>query len=286
MSNHSVELHSHVRFLGGVGPRRAAVLEKNGIFTVEDLLLTLPKRYENRNQVTVISRLGLNVTAGIRGKVVGTGVRLTRRPGFKVFEMVVGDDTGQIHAIFLNQPYLHDVFKDAETILIYGTVTERKNGGLQFTNPEYELLEHDETPRAELLHIGRIVPIYEQLENFSSKLRRRVIFKTLDSLVDTLPEVLPAAVRTQLKLSSRKEALIGAHFPTEGSSLETLNNFQSHAQKNLVFEEFFRFQIGLQLYRTLKSKAPTAKSILVNDRIRNIALNVLPFRLTNDQKRV
>ena len=286
MSKHSVELHSHVRFLSGVGPRRAAILKKNGILTVEDLLLTFPKRYENRNQVTAISRLSLNVTTGIRGKVVGTRVRQTRRPGFKVFQMVVADETGQIPVIFLNQPYLHDVFKDANTILIYGIVTEGKSGGLQFTNPEYELLERDKTPRARLLHIGRIVPIYEQLETFSSKLRRRVVSETLDSLGDTVPEVLPTAVRTQLKLSSRKESLIGAHFPTRETSLEALNSFQSHEQQTLIFEEFFRFQIGLQSHRTSKSKVPTAKSILVNDRIRSIALDVLPFHLTGDQKRV
>ena len=286
MSNQTLGLESSVRFLSGVGPRRAKTLKKNGIITVGDLLFALPKRYENRREVTTISKLSVNATTGIRGKVLGTGVRSTRRPGFKLFEMLVGDETGQIYAIFPNQTYLNEVFKDARTLLMFGTVSKRNAGGLQLTNPEYELVQNDGATQKRSIHIGRTVPVYEKLETFSSKLRRRVVYETLERLGDNVDEVLPKAVRQEWNCLRRKEALTEAHFPQDDTSLETLNRFQSQAQKDLIFEEFFDFQLGLQLNRRSHSKLTKAGSLVVTDRIRGVALNVLPFHLTTDQKRV
>ena len=152
MSKHPLELESPVRFLSGVGPRRATILSKNGIVTVEDLLLTFPKRYEDRSRVTAISSLSLDATTGIKAKVLGAEVRPTRRPGFKLFEMLVADETGQIYVMFPNQVYLREVFKDVKAVLMFGTVTQRKAGGLQFTNPEYEIVEDDKTSRMRSIH--------------------------------------------------------------------------------------------------------------------------------------
>ena len=286
MSKHPLELESPVRFLSGVGPRRATILSKNGIVTVEDLLLTFPKRYEDRSRVTAISSLSLDATTGIKAKVLGAEVRPTRRPGFKLFEMLVADETGQIYVMFPNQVYLREVFKDVKAVLMFGTVTQRKAGGLQFTNPEYEIVEDDKTSRMRSIHIGRIVPIYEKLGTFSSKLRRRVVYETLERLGDRVDEILPASIRGHVDSLPRKEALDRSHFPTDEMSLDVLNCFESPAQKHLIFEEFFQFQLGLQINRGSYPEAPQAKSITIDDRIRRVALNVLPFHLTKDQRRV
>ena len=81
-------LQSSLQYLKGVGPRRAADLERVGLHTVEDLLYRFPIRYEDRGTFQTIAQLRPGVTASVLGEVVGSGIRPTRRPRFKIFELV------------------------------------------------------------------------------------------------------------------------------------------------------------------------------------------------------
>src|SRR4051812_9057351 len=99
-----------LQFARGVGPRRAADLEKVGLRTVEDLLLRFPLRYEDRAHVVPAGTLRPGQMATVIGDVVTSGVRATRRPGFRLFELVVKDASGLVRAVFPNQAFLRDVF--------------------------------------------------------------------------------------------------------------------------------------------------------------------------------
>src|SRR6185503_7838225 len=102
--------------------------------------------------------------ATVIGDVVTSGIRTTRRPGFRLFELIVKDATGPARAVFPNQSFLRDIFQPGARVVLYGALEFRGSSGLQFTNPEYEVL-HDaaETEdRDESIHAGRIVPIYEK----------------------------------------------------------------------------------------------------------------------------
>ena len=280
-------LRTPVQYLKGVGPRRAGELAAAGVRTVEDLLLALPSRYEDRARLRPIRDLRAGETVSVAGTVLGCGLRSTRRPGFRIFELLVQDESGRVRAAFPNQAFLGDVFRAQQRVFLHGRVDRRPAGGLQLANPDYEVVSGgDEDEGASLIHpihSGRIVPVYEKLGSLTSKSRRRVVHDALRNLPEEVDDALPAAVRRGLP--PRRQALREAHFPPPGTSVEALDGFRTAAQQRLIFEEFFFFQLGLLLRRRETDTRIKPRRIVVDERTRQAARDVLPFRLTADQRR-
>src|SRR5436190_4300814 len=107
-----------LQYLKGVGPRRAADLARVGLVTIEDLLHRFPIRYEDRSHLQSIASLKPGRPASIAGRILSSGLRSTRRPGFKIFEALVRDDSGSLRLTFLNQPFLRDVFARGQRVVI------------------------------------------------------------------------------------------------------------------------------------------------------------------------
>ena len=266
-----------------------------GLHTIEDLLYRFPIRYEDRGTFQTIAALRPGVTASVIGDVVGCGIRPTRRPRFKIFELVIRDRTGALRAIWFNQPFLNDVFKPHQRVILYGKL-ELSSHGLQLQNPQYEVLPQAASDQADAgdaalhdddtLHTGRIVPIYEKTGTVTTKMQRVLVHHALAQLPDVLPDPLPADLRTRHHLVDRRTALGEAHFPPEQASLEELNAFRSPAQRRLIFEEFFLFQCGLVLRKRRASAEMKPRPVIITDEMRESARKVLPFRLTGDQKQV
>jgi ATP-dependent DNA helicase RecG len=233
------------------------------------------------------------MAASVIGEIVGCGIRPTRRPRFKIFELLLRDRTGALRAIWFNQPFLSDVFRPHQRVILFGRL-EFTAHGLQMQNPQYEILPQssDEADGAdgvheeETLHTGRIVPIYEKTGTVTAKLQRVLVHRVLAQLPDVISDPLPAAMRQRRGLMDRRTALVEAHFPPEGSNLDDLNGFRSPAQQRLIFEEFFLFQCGLVLRKRRSDTERKARSIVITDAMRESARRVLPFRLTGDQKKV
>ena len=261
--------------------------------TIEDLLYRFPIRYEDRGTFQTIAALRPGVTASVIGDVVGCGIRPTRRPLFKIFELVVRDRTGALRAIWFNQPFLNDVFKPHQRVILYGKL-ELSSHGLQLQNPQYEVLPQAASDQADAgdaplhdddtLHTGRIVPIYEKTGTVTTKMQRVLVHHALAQLPDVLPDPLPADLRTRHHLVDRRAALGDAHFPPEQASLDELNAFRSPAQRRLIFEEFFLFQCGLVLRKRRASAEMKPRPVIITDEMRESARKVLPFRLNGDQK--
>ena len=121
----TVTLAAPLLSLTGVGPRRSADLEQAGLRTVGDLLARFPIRYEDRARLREIASLGAGERATVAGTVVSCGTRLTRRAGFKLFEAVVGDATGTVKAVWLNQPFMASVVSRGASIILYGPAERR-----------------------------------------------------------------------------------------------------------------------------------------------------------------
>ena len=274
-------LATPLQFLKGVGPRRAAELARAGLVTIEDLLCRFPIRYEDRSRLQPVSTLAAGQRASIAGRVLSCGLRSTRRPGFKIFEALVGDDSGSLRVTWLNQPFLKDVFARGLHVVLFGAVEMRGHGGLQLTNPQYEILDEDDR---ETIHTGRIVPVYERTGSVTPKIQRKIVFDALQRLSPDLPDHLPEAIRIRLQLPSRAAAMFAAHYPPADASLEALNRFETPAQRRLIFEEAFLFQMGVLARRSAAAAERKAVSIVVDDRIRASARRVLPFRLTPGQR--
>jgi ATP-dependent DNA helicase RecG len=291
-------LQSSLQYLKGVGPRRAADLERVGLHTVEDLLYRFPIRYEDRGSFQTIASLRPGVSSSVVGEVVASGVRPTRRPRFRIFELLVRDRTGSMRAIWFNQPFLNDIFHPRQRVILFGKL-ELSSHGLQMQNPQYEILAEDEISSAsnlsgdppinkeeDLLHTGRIVPIYEKTGTVTTKMQRVLVHNALAQLPDVLPDPLPVALRERRNLIDRRTAIVEAHFPPEHTPIDQLNGFRSPAQQRLIFEEFFLFQCGLVLRKRLSNAERKPRSVVITDEIRESAKRVLPFKLTGDQKKV
>jgi len=274
-------LSTPLQFLKGVGPRRAADLERAGLVTVEDLLYRFPLRYEDRSRLQSIATLKPGRPASIAGSINACGLRSTRRPGFKIFEAAIDDGTGSLRAVWLNQPFLRDILMRGQRVVLYGLVEMRGSASLQITNPQYEILDDEE---GETIHTGRIVPVYEKTGAVTPKMQRRLVYETLQRLPVDLPDQLPEDLRLRLALPSRYAALLATHFPPDDVSIDALNLFKTPAQRRLIFEEAFLFQMGVIARRRFAASERKPAEIRVDDRIRESARRVLPFKLTNGQR--
>ncbi|MDR1989739.1 MAG: ATP-dependent DNA helicase RecG [Acidobacteriaceae bacterium] len=277
----TVTLDTPLQFLKGVGPKRAADLAHAGLTTVEDLLYRFPIRYEDRSRLRTIGSLKGGEYVSVSGRIVHAGVRATRRPGFKIFEAMVSDDTGSLRATWLNQPFLRDVLVTGQHVVLFGHLEQRGQSGLQFVNPQYEVIEQEE---GETIHTGRVVPVYERTGTLTPKMQRRLVWEVLHQLPPDLPDPLPEATRDRIGLPTRYAGLLGTHFPPADISIEHLNRFETPPQRRLLFEEAFQFQLGLMARRRSALFEQKPHRIAVDDRIRASARQVLPFRLTAGQR--
>ena len=276
-------LDTPLQFVRGVGPRRAADLARVGLHTAEDFLLRFPLRYEDRAALLPIGKLRPGQRATVIGDVLSTGVRSTRRPGFRLFEIVVKDATGHVRAVFPNQAFLRDVFHPGQQVVLFGSI-EYRGAGLQLTNPEYELIRPDADDEDATIHTGRIVPIYEKVGSLTTRVQRSLMHWIVQMLPDDLADPVPAPIRAARALPDRRTAISRAHFPPPGTPLEALNAFRTADQQRLVFEEFFLFQAGLVLRQRQRATERKIRPVVVDDRIREAARRVLPFRLTGGQR--
>jgi ATP-dependent DNA helicase RecG len=276
---------TEVTYLKGVGPQRAAVLASRGIYTVADLLLYLPFRYEDRIRFNQIAEIAPGGTYTIHGTVADAGIaRFTRGRG-AIFHLVMRDSTGSLACKFFHGAYLQGRFRTGQALVVHGKadLDPRRPGRIEMINPQCEVLGANTMDSTE---IGRIVPIYEAIGNVSSRLLRRIIYGALQSLSAVLPDALPASLLARYDLPSRGDALRFAHFPPSDVPLEPLNQFDSPAHRRLIFEELFLYQLSLALRKKEGERHPGISFRVREPRMREAVRRILPFKPTDAQKRV
>jgi ATP-dependent DNA helicase RecG len=272
-------LSTPLQFLKGVGPRKAADLKRAGLLTVEDLFYRLPFRYEDRSRMQPIASLRPGFKAAVLGEIKSARLAVTRRRGFKIFNAVIGDASGAIHCTWMNQPFLADILQPHLPVVIFGDV-KLDSTGLHFLNPEYELVTDDISG----VHTGRIVPFYEKTGSVTPNMQRKLVRYAIDQLAPELPDILPPDLRARLHLVPRRTAIEESHFPPNDASVDHLNAFRTPAQRRMIFEEFFLFQIGHAWRRHVSSVELKPFVPTVDDRIRAAAAKILPFKLTPGQR--
>jgi ATP-dependent DNA helicase RecG len=280
-----ISLQTEVRMVKGVGPNRAELLAKRGILTLEDLLNYLPFRYEDRIHFSRIKDVQPGGTYTLRARVMsGQAVRgMYGRDA--IYHLLVQDDSGSLPCKFFHGGYLEDRLKPGQQLILHGKVEidKLRPARREMVNPQIEVLSSEEVDSTEM---GRIVPIYEAVGTFGSRMIRRAIYSTLQNLDSNIPDVLPAALRDKLHYPSRREALIHTHFPAAEESLEALNLFRSPAQQRLIFEEFFLYQLSMALGRKAQRKENAIAFRVREDKVREALKRILPFKPTGAQKRV
>jgi ATP-dependent DNA helicase RecG len=278
-----MDLQAPVQFVKGVGPQRAAALEKAGVRTAFDLLLHLPTRYEDRRAFARVADLRPGMRVSVSGDIAVAGLRRARR--MTLYELRLDDGSGRLKAVFFNQPYLRETLSRGLRVVLYGLVERDAFGSrmLVMRSPQYELVEGDEHGG---IHTGRIVPVYEKLGPLTVKPLRRVLAHLAEQVPADVEDPLPAELRQRLGVIGRGEALRRVHLPGDGDVLEQLNAFRAPGQVRLILEELFLFQLGLARRRRGVRAERKRAAFEVTDVAREKVKLILPFPLTGAQRRV
>lgn len=137
------------------------------------------------------------------------------------------------------------------------------------------------------VHTARNVPVYRKLGSFQTKRLREIIYDVIQNIDSSdIPEILPPSVIKKHSLIDRSKAITEIHFPPDNSRIAEYEMFRSPAQQRLIFEEFFLLSFALQLVRGERQKESKGAVIEIGDVVKNRIAKMLPFRLTNAQRRV
>ncbi len=277
---------TEIKFLKGVGPRRAEALASVGVNTPLDLLYYFPRKYLDRSRIIKIKDAQSALLTPDEVTFVGRIKSLyVKRGGRQFLFLRLSDETGTLRCVWFNGvQYFSHAFKEGELIAFSGKVTTYQDEPC-LIHPDYDHLE-DESDE-EFLHTGGIIPVYPTIEGLrrvglDSRGLRRIIWKLLESQekFEFPDDVLPAEVLSTNSLMSFKEALVSIHFPKDEKRL-------NYSLRRFKFEELFYLQLLLGIRRNLLKLAPGIQMSSGKDQlVRKLTNEILPFKLTESQKKV
>lgn len=279
------KLTDSVQYLKGVGPARARLFNRLGIYTVRDLLYYFPRTYLDRSKIKtikeIISERPINTETEtiISGQVLAVSMYPTRS-GKRILEVGVGDDTGIITAVWFNQPFLKRVFAKGQKLILAGKLAHYGRT-LQIASPEYEVIPTqflpDQNGGFTPTHTQGIVPCYGLTESLGQKFIRRLMKETVPVYAPLVPDALPKTLTGGL--IPLPDALKEMHFPT---SMESMGP----ARKRLVYEELLLLQLALGIKRNQIKKSAVKYPIKISGFLDSRIRARIPFQLTNAQERV
>lgn len=262
------DLNKEIKYVKGIGPKRANKLNKLGIFTVSDLVYYFPRQYEDRNNLKKIFELEDEEKVTIR--VIVNSIETSNiRKGLVITKIGVRDETGFARLVFFNQEYISSTLKKGDTILVFGKV-KKNSHGVELSSCEIEQMTNN--PK----NTCGIMPIYSLTYGLTNKELTNIIKTVFNNEQIKIKEYLPKRIIEKYKLCSIDYAVKNLHAPSSKDSLKI-------ALYRLVFEEFLMLQLGLFLFKN----GVTEKSGIFFEKNQNLkqVLNSLPFNLTNAQNR-
>ncbi|MBW2415894.1 MAG: ATP-dependent DNA helicase RecG [Deltaproteobacteria bacterium] len=264
--------------LPGVGPKIAAALARKDIRTVEDLLLFLPRAYEDRRQLQSIEDIQVGHPACFEGRVTRCGtVPMGNRRSF--FQVVVSDGTAAVRLKwFRGIAHFEDRIKPGQRLLVAGDV-RRYRYAKEIHHPDIEVLGEETAVES----LARIVALYSAVEGVPPRTLRRVVEAAVSYGADLVESYLPEQAARDLGLPEVGESLRQVHRPSTHLDPDELGARSTSYHLRLVAEELFLLQAGLQLRRAAIARLRTQPLAAHGEEVRR-AIESLPFELTSDQR--
>ena len=275
-------LQTPLRFLKGVGPKRAEELERFGLKSVEDLLYHLPFRYEDRRQIKKIHDATIGQDETFIGEIRRVQKKYNPRRRAQLLAASLVDDSGILGLLWYRAPaYLSNSVAPGQRLLVHGKVEPGLGGQKRIVHPEFEVLgNNDEGP------LQKILPVYVHPAGLSLSLLRKSVIQALSQYAHCLPSCLPVPSKQRQSRLDLAEALAQLHEPGTTADLAALNGFSSPAHRSVVFDELFYLQLGLGLRKRGRSRQEGVTVSPARQRLAAKMRGLLPFRLTGAQERV
>ena len=266
--------------LSGSGLTAPAILRRAGIrlgwYDVRDLLFHLPRRYDDLRELSQVGDLvwteeGTVVSARVRVDDIRVEASWRRRVQRTIAKL--SDDTGRVQATWFGRRYIERRLHAGDEIVVSGRL-KRFGRDLTIDNPEFQAIEGD----GEVLHAGRIVPVYRRTAGLTAARLRVAIREALDRAGHAYPEYLPEPLRREEGLDGIAAALESAHYPP---SFEA----RDEALRRLAFDELLALQIGMVGRRRarVRDRAPLVAVDDATDRSIHTALTeALTHRVGRD----
>ncbi|HUT96782.1 MAG TPA: DNA helicase RecG, partial [Dehalococcoidales bacterium] len=264
-------LYASITSLKGVSAAMAAKFERLGVRTIRDLLYFFPHRHLDYSQRHHISDLVEGEEQTIMANV--WQAQETRLGGRRSTEAIVGDETGNVRVVWFNNPYVAKSLPTNAQVVISGRVGVF-GGRHVFESPEWELLEDKE-----LVHTGRLVPLYSLTQGLKPRQVRKLMKAVVDSFSDKVEDFLPPELIKRCHLLELPRAILQAHYPED----ETAKN---NARHRLAFDELFLLQLGVLAKKHEWQKSQPGNPLPTQTAPLDIFLKSLPFELTAAQQKV
>ena len=265
----NIKLDNSVQYLKGVGPKMSELLNKLGIYSVKDLLEYYPRTYEDRTKLTTIDNFQKDQNVLFLGTLVKPVTMVYARKK-KILSTVVTDESGAIALLtWFNQVYIKDRLKEGQTYLFYGKVNSATGARAMLDSCSiYDVSQIDK--------IQGLYPIY----SLTAGVTQNYLFKLINGLIDSgvvIEEIFSDEFRKKYKLAEANYALRNIHFPKNYNMVTTARN-------RIIFEELFLFQLALMNIK--EKEIGSVKTNYYHDLDESDFLKLIPFELTNAQKKV
>jgi ATP-dependent DNA helicase RecG len=264
-------LDSPITVIKGISTSTAARFEKLGVRTIRDLLYFFPHRHLDYSQIKTISHL----TEGEEETIIANVWQATEtRPGGRrSTEAIVGDETGNVRAIWFNNPYLVRQLATNTRIVLSGRV-RLFQGRYVFESPEWEPMQE-----TELIHTGRLVPVYSLTQGLRPRQVRKLMKQVIDQWALQVPDFLPEGLKERCNLLELPQAIYQAHYPDDAA-------LKDRARVRLAFDELFLLQLGVLSKKREWQEGQAGNPLGTQAEVLNPFISSLPFRLTTAQNRV
>jgi len=270
LSARHMDLNTSILEIARLGSRQRAALASLGIGTVRDLIFHFPFRHDDFTRTVDIVDAPVGQHLTVLARLVKVRVRRSFRRRLSMTEAVIEDDTGQLTALWFNQPYLASALITGQSYRFAGKLTETKLGR-RLINPLYEAADKDISAYA-----SPLVPVYPSTSGISQHVWRRLALSCRDVMTE-VPEYLPADLLETHRLLPIREALHGIHFPRTSEELAA-------ARRRLSFDELFRLQLFVGRQRSGRAGRQAVRIPFDAAKTREFVAK-LPFMLTDDQRR-
>ncbi|MCM1286498.1 MAG: ATP-dependent DNA helicase RecG [Acetobacter sp.] len=258
-----LSLESNIKFIKGVGEKRAKLFNKLGIFDVDALIHFYPRKYEDWTKTKSVKDISSGEIVSIRATMITPVKEHMVRRGMTLYKCRFTDGENIINVTIFNNKYLANSMRVFEDYVLFGKIEKNLTTASM------------SSPKIEKLSTGvRIHPIYSATGQLSSAAIAKIIKTALENLPET-EETLSEDILKKYNLVSLDKAIRAIHFPADEN--EALN-----ARKRLIFEELLTLQLGLF---KLKSNKKKETSLSLKKDYTKEFLDLLPFTLTNAQNR-